>query len=94
MTQGASLLEASTAQADSAKASGDSNLPIVAGPFSVGNIGQVAVVEREMGDSKYLYAQFSGSGRPSRIPLAACAAVVDALREEAAEHDEGATPEG
>lgn len=86
---GATLLDASTAQAESAKSSGDSNLPIVAGPFPVGNIGQVSVVEREMGDSKYLYAQFSGSGRPARIPLAACATIVDALREE----EEGTSPE-
>lgn len=88
---GANLLEASTTQAESAKGDSSNALPVVAGPFPVGNIGQVSVVEREMGDSKYLYAQFSGSGRPARIPLAACATIVDALREQ--EQEEGTSPE-
>lgn len=88
---GTNLLDASTTQATQAKGDSSNALPIVAGPFPVGNIGQVSVVEREMGETKYLYAQFSGSGRPARIPLAACATVVDALR---AEEEEGTSPEG
>lgn len=71
------MAEAS-AQAASAEARAGSG-ELVAGPFDVGNIGQVAVVRRELGEQKYLYAQFTGTGRPSRIPLAAVAVLSEKL---------------
>ena len=83
-----SLLTESTQAAAQAKATDSNSLPIVFGPVPVGNIGQVAVVEREMGGKSFHYAQFTGSGRPARIPLAACAVLVEALQ---VEED---TPEG
>ena len=54
---------------------------VVAGPWDVGNIGHVAVVERKLGksDKSYTYAEFSGTGRASRIPLAAVAIVAEKL---------------
>lgn len=81
-----SILDKATADAEAAKAKAESG-EIVAGPFAVGNIGHVSVVERTMGESKYLYARFIGTGRPAQIPLAACAALVDSLRAEDVSED-------
>lgn len=84
------LLNSAVADAESAKGSADAGGAIKFGPIAVGNIGNVSVVEREMGERKYLYAQFTGTGRPTRMPLAACAALVDALRED--EHEDEGEP--
>ena len=81
------ILTRSQADAQSAKAKTETG-DIVAGPFPVGNIGHVSVIEKTMGDRAYLYARFVGSGRPAQVPLAACAALVDALREDATEAPE------
>lgn len=81
------ILDQATRDAEAAKAKADSG-EVVAGPFPVGNIGHVSVVERAMGDSKYLYARFVGTGRPAQVPLAACATIVDALREEDAPEED------
>jgi hypothetical protein len=52
------------------------------GPIAVGSLGVVGVVEVEFRDGrKFLYARTEGIGRPKSMPLAACAALVDALRE-------------
>lgn len=65
----------SAAQSAASRSSGER----VAGPFEVGNIGHVSVVKREMGDQSYLYAEFTGTGRPARIPLAAVATLAEKL---------------
>jgi hypothetical protein len=54
---------------------------VVAGPFPVGEIGQVQVIERQLGSSetKYLYAEFVGQGRPQRIPLAAVSVLAEKI---------------
>ncbi len=64
---------ADQASADAANAQRKDAGTVVAGPFPVGEIGQVQVIERTLGQSetKYLYAEFVGQGKPSRIPLAA-----------------------
>lgn len=61
------------ASADAANAQRADAGTVVAGPYAVGEIGEVRVVERTLGKSetKYLYAEFMGQGKPSRIPLAA-----------------------
>lgn len=54
----------------------------VAGPFPVGEIGQVGVIERESARGTFLYARFvPNSGRPSNLSLAACAVLVGALED-------------
>lgn len=58
----------------------------VFGPVPVGAIGQVGVINREFNGRTYPYARFVPvSGRPSNLSLAACEAVIDALRAAAAE---------
>jgi hypothetical protein len=54
---------------------------LVAGPFDVGEIGHVSVIERTLGqsDTKYLYAEFTGQGRPSRVPLAAVTVLAEKI---------------
>lgn len=54
---------------------------VVAGPFEVGEIGHVSVVERTLGQSEtqYLYAEFTGQGRPSRVPLAAVTVLAEKI---------------
>lgn len=73
------LLESATKAAASAperKQVGE----VVAGPFPVGNIGNVSVVEREQGTQKHLYAVYAPhSGRTQRIPLAAVSALAESL---------------
>jgi hypothetical protein len=64
---------AEQARQDAANAQRASGGVIVSGPFEVGEIGHVQVIERTLGssDKKYLYAEFIGQGKPQRIPLAA-----------------------
>lgn len=64
---------AAQAETDAANAQKAQAGTVVAGPFPVGEIGSVQVVERTLGKSetKYLYGEFTGQGKPSRIPLAA-----------------------
>ena len=72
------LLAAEVKQASSVAARVE--LPTVAGPFPVGNIGSVRVVERSYGERAVKYAQFeSGTSRPTRIPLAAVAVLAEEL---------------
>jgi len=56
---------------------------VVAGPYAVGGMGEVSVVERasQKGDSKYLFAEYtpSGGGRIKAMPLAAVAALAKEL---------------
>lgn len=83
------ILKQSTADAEAAPTKSANALPVIAGPFPVGNIGTVAVVEREMGGSKYRYAEYrnaSGSA-PKRIPLAAVPALYAALSEDSDEEE-------
>ncbi len=70
--------QASTDAKNAQRASGGT---VVAGPFEVGEIGHVSVVERTLGQSetKYLYAEFTGQGRPSRIPLAAVSVLAEKI---------------
>lgn len=74
-----SLTDAAKADAESAKQANGGT--VIAGPFEVGKLGTVAVVERTLGssDKKYTYAEFSGSGRPSRIPLAAVGVLAEQM---------------
>lgn len=73
------VVSAAKSEAESAESGNGGKL--VAGPFDVGNIGQVSVVERtsEKSGKSYTYAEFSGMGRPSRIPLAAAATIAEQL---------------
>jgi hypothetical protein len=76
---GTALLERATQAAASAPAKQQVG-EIVAGPFEVGNIGSVSVVEREQGSAKHLYAVYNPhSGRSQRIPLAAVSVLAGAL---------------
>jgi len=70
--------QASTDAKNAQRASGGT---VVAGPFEVGEIGHVQVIERELGQSgtKYLYAEFTGQGRPARIPLAAVSVLAEKI---------------
>lgn len=56
---------------------------VIAGPFPVGNMGNVSVVERESqkGDHKYTFAEYQSAsgGRIKSIPLAAVAALHEEL---------------
>lgn len=71
----------SAAQADAASAKRADGGTVVAGPFDVGNLGKVAVVERKLGGSEktYTYAEFTGTGRPARIPLAAVGVLAEQM---------------
>lgn len=55
----------------------------IAGPFPVGNMGSVSVVQRESqkGDQKYTFAEYQSAtgGRIKSIPLAAVAALHEEL---------------
>lgn len=82
------ILSEATEAAQSVKSSAQNTGELKFGPVPVGGIGQVSVVARKMGEAEYLYAEFTGSGRPARIPLAACAVLVDALREEESGEEE------
>lgn len=81
------IIGAATAQADAAQVKSSQDWPIVAGPFKVGNIGSVRVVERTFGngDTVFRYAEYRNATgtRPTRIPLAAAAVLVDRLRDDA-----------
>jgi hypothetical protein len=70
-----------TASTDAQNAQRASGGTVVAGPFEVGEIGHVQVIERELGSSgkKYLYAEFTGQGRPQRIPLAAVSVLAEKI---------------
>lgn len=72
---------AASARKDADSASASNGGKVVAGPWDVGNIGHVTVVERTLGnsDKNYRYAEFSGTGRASRIPLAAVAVLAEQL---------------
>lgn len=75
----AALMERATKAAESAPARQQVG-EVVAGPFPVGNIGTVSVIEREQGTSKHLYALYTPhSGRAQRIPLAAVSVLAGAL---------------
>lgn len=54
---------------------------VVSGPFPVGGMGEVSVIEREQGDAKYLFAEFqpASGAKPKSIPLAAVAALAGEL---------------
>ena len=55
---------------------------VVAGPFEVGGLGEVSVIEREQGTTgkKFLWAEFaSPGGKPKTIPLAAVARLSEEL---------------
>lgn len=76
---GNALLERATKAAASAPAKQQVG-EVVAGPFEVGNIGTVSVVEREQGTAKHLYAVYNPhSGRSQRIPLAAVSTLAESL---------------
>lgn len=79
------LLAQSQASAEAADAKKSDDASYVFGPVPVGNIGTVGVIEREYGERKFLYARFTGTGRPANLPLAACSTLVDALRAQAEE---------
>lgn len=73
------LMQQATKAAETAKARADIG-NVVSGPFDVGNIGTVSVVERPSGNDKHLYAVYQPhSGRTQRIPLAAVATLAGAL---------------
>lgn len=72
---------AAIARKDADAASASNGGKVLAGPWDVGNIGHVTVVERTLGnsDKSYTYAEFSGTGRASRIPLAAAMVLAEQL---------------
>jgi hypothetical protein len=58
---------------------------VVAGPFEVGGLGEVSVIEREQGNTgkSFTFAEFvTPGGKPKSIPLAAVARLSEELRSE------------
>lgn len=54
---------------------------VVAGPLPVGGLGEVAVIERAQGDSKFLWAEYTpaSGAKPKTMPLAAVVALAKEL---------------
>lgn len=75
---GSGMLSEEIKQAENVAARND--LPVLAGPFKVGNIGEVSVVARQYQERTVKYARFaSGTSRPSMIPLAAVGVLAENL---------------
>lgn len=67
------------ARTDAEQAEARNGSKLISGPYDVGNLGRVAVVEREVGEHSYLYAEFTGTGRAQRVPLAAVAVLAEQM---------------